>query len=185
MAEQDRKGGFLAFWTTLPGILTGLAALITAVVGAIALFKTQDNGSSGSSPANPPAAITSSGKTTRSQGTVVKGRVSLVRGDSADLERGLIGNSTDVDLTFGPETTPTIHYAGASTSFFAPVDARPTKSACVAALNGRHDTEELVSEIERKWTCVSTTEGNVAIVRVVSAPGVGSAKLVLSYAVWR
>jgi hypothetical protein len=26
--EENRKRGFLAFWTTLPGILTGLAALL-------------------------------------------------------------------------------------------------------------------------------------------------------------
>ena len=36
--SPDRKGGFLAFWTTLPGILTGLAALITAIVGAVGLW---------------------------------------------------------------------------------------------------------------------------------------------------
>jgi hypothetical protein len=182
--DENRKGGFLAFWTTLPGILTGLAALITAVVGAVALFKTQESNGKSSEPATTVASTTGGGTT--AQGKFLHaGRVTLLRGDNADLERGLIGNSSDVDLSFGPETTPTIHYSGASTSFFAPVDARPTKSACVAALNGRHDTEELISEIERKWTCVSTTEGNVAVVRVVSAPGVGSAKLVLSYTVWR
>ena len=83
------------------------------------------------------------------------------------------------------ETTPTIHYSGTSTSFFAPIDAAPSKSDCVVALNGRHGTQQLVSEIERKWTCVSTTEGSFAVVRVISAPGVGSAKLVLGYTVWR
>jgi hypothetical protein len=41
MPEQDRKSGFLAFWATLPGILTGLAALITAVVGAVGLWKSR------------------------------------------------------------------------------------------------------------------------------------------------
>jgi hypothetical protein len=36
--SSDRKGGFPAFWTTLPGILTGLAALITAIVGAVGVW---------------------------------------------------------------------------------------------------------------------------------------------------
>lgn len=184
MPEQERKGGFLAFWTTLPGILTGLAALITAVVGAVALFKTQDSNGKSSEPATTVASTTGGGTTAEGK-FLHAGRLTLVRGDNADLERGLIGNSKDADLTFGLESTPTIHYSGTSTSFFAPVDAAPSKSDCVSALNGRHDTQELVSEIERKWTCVSTTEGNVAVVRIIGAPGVGSAKLVLGYTVWR
>ena len=181
MPEQERKGGFLAFWTTLPGILTGLAALITAIVGAIGLWKATDNGSS--SPTTAGGTVATSETSTVASGFLSSGRISLVRSDPADLERGLIGQSADADVMFGPESTPTLH-AGAE-AFLAPVDTRPAKSACVAALNGRHDTQELVSEIERKWTCVSTTEGNVAVVRVISAPGVGSAKLVLGYTVWR
>ena len=179
MPEQERKGGFLAFWTTLPGILTGLAALITAIVGAIGLWKATDNGSS-SSPTTAGGTVVTSEENT---GFLARGRLSLVRSCPADLERGLIGQSADADVMFGPESTPTLH-AGAE-AFLAPVDTPPAKSACVAALNGRHDKQELVSDIERKWTCVSTTEGNVAVVRVISAPGVGPAKLVLGYTVWR
>src|SRR5580765_698092 len=44
--SNERKGGFLAFWTTLPGILTGVAALITAIVGVVGLWKSQNDGSS-------------------------------------------------------------------------------------------------------------------------------------------
>lgn len=33
--ERHGNGGFLAFWMTLPGILTGVAAVITAIVGLI------------------------------------------------------------------------------------------------------------------------------------------------------
>jgi hypothetical protein len=62
--EESRKRGFLAFWTTLPGTLTGLAALITAVVGAVALFKSTENGGNSSAPpANPPPPITASSET--------------------------------------------------------------------------------------------------------------------------
>jgi hypothetical protein len=181
--SSDRKGGFLAFWTTLPGILTGLAALITAIVGAIGLWKTQSGGNS--SPTTTAEKVTSSPTTTGGQaaGVLAAGRLSLLRGDAADLERGQIGLSADTDLSFGLETTPTLH-AGAS-AFLAPVDTAPKKGDCFAALKGRHDSLELVSQIETKWTCVSTTEGNVAVLRIVSAPGVGSPKLVLSYTVWR
>jgi hypothetical protein len=38
MAENPGKGSFVAFWSTLPGVLTGLAALITAVGGLITVI---------------------------------------------------------------------------------------------------------------------------------------------------
>ncbi len=187
-ADQSRKSAFLSFWTTLPGILTGLAALITAVVGAVALWKTQ-GGDSSPTTASPETVtlsktptIGAGGHSTLS-GFLSTGRVSLARGDSADLERGQIGVSTDADVSFGPELTPTLH-AGASASL-APVDRRPTKRACIAALHRRHDSTELVSRIETKWTCVATTETNVGVLRIVNTPGLGSPELVLGYAVWR
>ena len=179
--SSDRKGGFLAFWTTLPGILTGVAALITAIVGAIGLWKSQSDGNSTGS-ANQPVTVTSATKTGTSSGHVARGRLSLVRGDSADLERGQIGNSTNADVIFGPESTPTL--LPAASAFLAPAQARPTKQSCTSALGARHDTSEIVSQLDTNRICVSTTEGHVAVVRIISAPGVGSAKLVLRYTVW-
>src|SRR2546423_7306305 len=101
--SSDRRSGFLAFWTTLPGILTGLAALLTAIVGAVGLWKSQGGGNSGTSSES--LVATSTAETGASGGaTGGHGRLTLVRNDSADLERGQIVNSTDADLTFGPET---------------------------------------------------------------------------------
>jgi hypothetical protein len=183
--SSQRRGAFLAFWTTLPGILTGVAALITAVVGAIGLWKSQSGG--GSSPA-PTQAVTA-GAATEPSGSqsgdsgAVRGRLSLVRGDSADLERGQIGSSATADVIFGPETTPNLFAAGSA--FLAPVEAQPGKRSCAAALSTRHDAFEVVPELGTNWICVSTSEGNVAVVRILSSPGVGRAKLVLDYTVWR
>jgi hypothetical protein len=42
----------------------------------------------------------------------------------------------------------------------------------------------VLSELDTKWICVSTTEGHVALVRVIRTPGVGNAKLVLGYTLW-
>ncbi|HEY6151277.1 MAG TPA: hypothetical protein VIW19_12220 [Gaiellaceae bacterium] len=176
--EESRKSGFLTFWTTLPGILTGLAALITAVVGALALFKTSDNGNHKGVDTGTPVTINVSHSQSKSSG-----RLSLVSGDPADLETGQIGQSIDADVAFGPETTPTL---GATPSAsLAPVDTRPTRAECAAALRARHDGAEIVSRVERKWICVSTAEKNIAVVRILSAPGPGSAKLVLGYTAWR
>jgi hypothetical protein len=59
------------------------------------------------------------------------------------------------------------------------------KRACVRALSGRRDAFEVLSELDTKRICVSTTEGHVAVVRVLRTPGVGNARLVLGYTVWR
>ena len=183
--EESRKSGFLAFWTTLPGILTGLAALITAIVGAVALFKTTDNGKNTSPSANPAPSISVSSETVPSQGSSSSkrgGQLSLARDDEADLERGLVGFSENADVQFGPETTPNLF--GANSAFLAPLEGKPTKGACTAALNARHDAFEVLPQLDTRRICVSTSEGHVAVVQVLREPGVGSAKLVLGYTVF-
>jgi len=165
--SSDRKGGFLAFWTTLPGILTGLATLITAIIGAVGLWKSQSGGGDNGGAQAPMG---------------VSHQLSLAPGDGADLEKGQIGSLVNADLAFGPESTPTLR-AGAST-FFAPVEGTPNKARCTAALSSRHDTSEIVSQVEKSWVCVSTVEGKVAGLRIIKAPGIGSAKLVLAYVIW-
>ena len=169
--SPDRKGGFLAFWTTLPGILTGLGALITAIVGVVGLWKFQSGGGDNGGAQAPLTDITG-----------VSHQLSLAPGDGANLEKGQIGSLVNTDLAFGPESTPTLR-AGAST-FFAPVEGTPNKARCTAALSSRHNTSEIVSKVERSWICVSTIEGKVAGVRIIKAPSVGSAKLVLAYVIW-
>lgn len=42
--EQESKGGFLGFLTTVPGILTAIAALITAGTGGVVYFANGDSG---------------------------------------------------------------------------------------------------------------------------------------------
>jgi hypothetical protein len=171
--SSDRKGGFLAFWTTLPGILTGVAALITAIVGAVGLWKSQSGGGDHGG---------ASATVVATNDTLVSHQLSLNPGDGADLDKAQIGSLLNTDLGFGPESTPTLR-AGAST-FFAPVEGTPNKARCAAALSRRRDTSEIVSQVERSWVCVSTVEGKVAGVRIIKAPGVGSAKLVLAYVIW-
>jgi hypothetical protein len=50
---EHTKGRFAAFWTSMPGILTGVAGLIAAIAGLLALFVVPgDSGDSGSSRAD-------------------------------------------------------------------------------------------------------------------------------------
>jgi hypothetical protein len=182
MAEpsNERKGGFLAFWTTLPGILTGLAALVTAIVGVVGLWRSQSDGSGSPSTA---AATTVAATATGGSEAAVSGRLSLASGDSADLERDRIETSSAADLSFGPESTPTIHATGSS--FLAPATGGLTQAGCSAALTTRRDAFVPVSQAAEHGLCVSTAEGHVAGVRIVKAPGVGNADLVLTFTVWR
>jgi hypothetical protein len=49
MEKGDKRGGagpVASFFTTLPGILTGVAALLTAVVGLLAFLRANDGGGS-------------------------------------------------------------------------------------------------------------------------------------------
>lgn len=190
-AKNGSSGGFLAFWTTLPGILTGVAALITAIVGLATLLHSWTGTSQNAAPPlQTPATATNSAPATsestssgqQATGTVENGRLALRRGDAGDLEHGQVGFSATEDIMFGPETTPTLHAAG--TAFLAPIQTMPSKPTCRRALSGRRDTAEAIPDLSAPWICVSTTEGHVASVEILGAPGVGSAELELKYSVW-
>lgn len=185
--------GFLAFWTTLPGILTGVAALITAVVGLATLVNSWTGDGQTASPSVTAAAsnssntsaTTSSGAGASGQdsaGTVENGPLTLHRGQEADLEQGLIGVSPNDDVMFGPESTPYLY--AAATAFLAPIQKAPSKATCRHALSGRRDAFEAIPELSTPWVCVSTSEGHIAFVEILRAPGVGSADLKLRYTTW-
>lgn len=191
--NEGSSGGFRAFWTTLPGILTGVAALITAIVGLATLVhswrgsQTASTQQTAAAPASSStvttAASSGSGTAQQSAGASKKGRLALRRGDEADLELGLVGVSANDDIMFGPESTPFLHASG--TAFLAPIQTTPSKPTCRRALSGRKDTFEAIPTLSAPWICVSTAEGHVAYIEIVRTPGVGSAELDLKYAVWR
>jgi hypothetical protein len=188
------NGGFLAFWTTLPGILTGVAALITAIVGLATLVHSWKGGGQPASQQQASAAATSSSLTTteassgsgtsgeNATGSSKRGRFTLRRGDAADLEQGFPGFSANDDVMFGPESTPYLYASGAA--FLAPIERIPSKRTCTRALSQRRDPYEVISNLSARWVCVSTTEGHVAYVEILRTPGVGSAELDLKYMVW-
>jgi hypothetical protein len=198
--EPQRQGGFLAFWTTLPGILTGVAAVITAIAGLISYWQTTGTSTGNANqptqqtaaqqPTHTPTSATSQPNGTTPTRTVAqangiraRGRINLNRGDQADLEQGLVAITPNSDLSFGPETTPNL-FATAS-AFLAPTDLPPSKRVCRAALTHRHDAFEILPTLDTKWICVSTTEGHIAAVTVIRTPGVGNPELDLGYTVWR
>ena len=42
--DEENGGGFLAFWSSLPGVLKGLAAVITAAIALIGVWRSLDGG---------------------------------------------------------------------------------------------------------------------------------------------
>jgi hypothetical protein len=193
-SDSPSKGGFLAFWTTLPGILTGAAAMITAIVALVTLLHTGNGSpsttsrtratahSSAATPVIPQT--TSPGRASPDvRPTIGHGRLALRRGDPADLESGVVGYVSNTDIMFGPESTLYLHASG--DAFLAPIVTSPSKRACTRALLHRHDPWEVIPELSTRSVCVSTSEGHVAVVNILRLPGVGSAQLSLGYTVWR
>ncbi|CAN5319190.1 hypothetical protein BH18ACT14_BH18ACT14_08130 [soil metagenome] len=190
-SNSSGKGGFLTFWTTLPGILTGIAALITAIVGLATFLHSGKNTASTASPEqslaetaiSTTAATTSNSGSSGPAGTIKEGRLALGRGDAADLEHGVIGFTSNDDIMFGPESTPYLY--ASDTAFLAPIQTPPSKRACESVLSQRRAAFESIPELLAPWVCVSTSEGHVANVKIVRTPGVGSAQLLLKYTVWQ
>jgi hypothetical protein len=185
------RGRFWAFWTTLPGILTGGAAAITAIISLLAVFHPSEHASTGTTaptvtsrlgPATvstPPTAA--AGPTS---GVLAQGQLSQKVGDWADLEGGRTGNgvpSADLALLGG------VYELTSLGGPLAPAgDGTIDKSACAAALNAHNDTYEILSQFHvGSQLCVDTHDNHVAVLRVVSLPGVGNSQFVYAYTVWQ
>jgi hypothetical protein len=162
----------LAFWSTLPGILTGLAALITAMVGLVA-FLTADHRADDEQ---------------RGQGASPDGgasdSVTMSSGDYADLEQSRVGSGfTGSDLRFecaAGNCYLRVIGGGGITLVGGPVD----RSGCVSALKARQ--ERLLTSIEEDLTpgnrfCVQTNIAGIALAEIIAAPDVGTTDLILDY----
>jgi hypothetical protein len=187
-------GRFWAFWTTLPGVLTGVAALITAVIGLVTLFHSAGGSSAppvASTSENGPAVVSTSEPSTTGQapGVLAHGQLSMSPGDHADLEHGRVGNAvSNGDLSLlGAGVGGHVYELTSLGGSLAPVSGRAiNRATCVAALNAHTDSYEYLSGFDvGSQLCVQTSENNVAVVRIVVGPGVGSKQFVYAYTVWQ
>jgi hypothetical protein len=194
--KSPGRSGFLAFWTTLPGILTGLAALLTAAVGVFSLWHSL-NGSSptaasrvGTSASVSTQSIPSAPPTISSNpagGILRQGELSLDctnRGSGANLEKGQAGlGIPDPDIAVPDCNYLTMVAHGSITTVQGPVD----KQACVAALTAEPNGLLLISKLTvGSWACVETGGGqHVAAMHFTAVPGPGSPQLTFNYTVWQ
>jgi hypothetical protein len=184
--SQSGSSRFLTFWTTLPGILTGLAAVLTAAIGLFTLW----HGLSASLPApTAPAQQATSGQPGRTNpaagGVVRQGEISLDVGAAADLESGQVGTAIpSPDIVFRGGDTPLLQVLGSGhiARSYGPRD----KASCVARLTAEPEAFWTVSALKgASPLCLETHSGHVAGLDVVSAPGSGSEQIVLTYRIWQ
>jgi hypothetical protein len=168
----DRKNRFVQFWTTLPGVLTGVAAVLTALVAVVGVVSSSGGGGkAGPAPTEvrPELGTTGTAQPTTAEGPEhagepLRGHLSLSRNDHADLEAGRIGLSPTTDVSFGPQSTPNIFADNGA--FLAPTEGAPDKEACVRALTARRDAFEVLPELaDGSGICVNMAQGHVPSLR--------------------
>jgi hypothetical protein len=174
-----------SFWTTLPGILTGLAALITALVGLAALFLGRGEGSPATSAENPAVtdrgsaatpADSGAGEPAGGQGAVMSS-VELQLGESVDVDTGLIGSNVSGELVW---ISNQLNLYGRRN---AVVPAATDEAGCRAALERRSDGWLTADQLAGgAVVCLSTDEGALAQARV-SAPDVTD-RITVDLTVW-
>ncbi len=184
--ERPGRRGFWKFWATLPGVLTGVAALLTATVGTVTAWQslTKDEGDAGSVPAGDRPGVSTtveaSSRADKPAGVLAQGQVTMKDADFADLEAGRVGGPGDDDVYLSGTEELLGSYG------MAPTPGPADKDECVTVLTARQDHRTLLDEIDPgMWLCLQTDEGHVAVLEVVEPASVGNPQVVFAYTVWR
>jgi hypothetical protein len=191
--DEETGGGFLAFWSSLPGVLKGIAAVITAAIALIGVWRSLDGGDDKSgTPATgagggTTTAVTTAAPGTPSPGALAAGRLTLRDQDTANLKgkRVRVGDP-DADLSLQGAGTPDfgILYAPYG-GLLAETSGAVDKAGCVVALTARSaDRVELADLQQGSKLCLKTAAGAIALVKIVSPPAIGSPQLVFDYTLW-
>jgi hypothetical protein len=183
-APRGRRSAFLTFFTTLPGLLTAVATLLTAVTGLIVVISKLDGGGGdGDGGRGLPAVVGPSEQVYRSGG------FTLQVGDMVDLDRGTSGKglSSAADWLVPARPDPDWVLFAPYGARFAPLPGTgpASRDACESALRGRQDENYVVTPASKgRWVCVSTNDHRTAAFRVdrVSADPL---EVGVTYVVWR
>ena len=187
-AQSARRSGFWTFWTTLPGILTGIAAVITASVGLITMLNRPGRERSVTAndraiPAqgNPRAEPTPTSSSVP-PGVFSQGRLTMKSPDGADLENGIAGSGGDLYLyCSGIECL-----LNPMSSLMSVTEGPGDKASCIAALRSRRDGAVGLQDLRvGQILCIQTPEGHVGSLKIVSLPGVGSIEFIFDYILFR
>lgn len=191
--DEETGGGFLAFWSSLPGVLKGLAAVITAAIALLGVWRSLDGGDdetatvSTSGGAGTTVAGTTGKPVAPSGDALAEGRLTLQDKDSANLQakRVRIGDP-NADLSLQGAGTPDFGilyapYGGLLAETTGAVD----KAGCVEALTARSGDRVMLADLRPgSKLCLKTGPGTIALLEIVSAPVIGSPELVFEYTLW-
>lgn len=194
-SDDKARAGSRAFWTTLPGILTGLAALLTAIGGLIVVLNGMgDDGGragargetstilrDGTPTSGPPFSLVTPSDTD----ALLQGTLSMKSPDDANLDRGVVGSVSPSDLYLYCAGL-SCHLTPVGSGLMTVAGRAGTKAECVAALNARNDGTLDLSKLATGSTlCTQTGQGHVARLQVTALPGLGSSNFTFAYYVWR
>lgn len=191
-SQPTRPGGFWMFWTTLPGILTGVAALLTAIVGLITMLNRpgrERNVTANDKPNPTPISSTPGPRATSTsspEGVFAKGRLTMKSPDGADLEKGLVGAAVSggedlylycsgVDCLLNPMS-----------SLMSVTEGAGDKASCTSALRSRRDGAVRLQQLKAgQILCVQTADGHIGALEILGLPGVGSIEFTFDYTLFR
>jgi hypothetical protein len=155
-----------SFWTTVPGILTGLAALITALVGVVALVIQQHGDSPSGKTQNGPVTdqkTTATPSSTSSAGqqegqSPVTLSVTMQPDDELDVDTGQVGTGVDGELAYRLGAWLQLLEGRA-----AVVPKETDQAGCASALQRRSDSGVNSDRLAAgAILCLSTDQGNLA-----------------------
>jgi hypothetical protein len=187
--EGEKRSKFFTFFTTLPGLLTAIAAVLSAATGLIVGISKLYQGDGAS--AKPgvvglPASVGPSALIYRS------GQLTVHSGDGVNLDAGVAGNTCSVAtgsdwcVQSPPNPDWDLHTGiGAS---FAPLDTAASRRACQTALGGRRDDTYVVTPLSvNHWICVSTTGDEMDRIAAFRPDRVSASpvELIVTFVVWR
>jgi hypothetical protein len=176
--DKAAESGSTTFWKTVPGILTGVAALLSAIAGLIVVL-VQVFGTPGQDPPDDTAARSTTSAPAKA-GELHRDRIEMRDADYADLETGKVGQPPGTDFYLHGTDQLVTGYP------MAPVSGPITKASCVEALSSREDRGAHISKVgDDQWLCVQTDEGNLAGMRIVQRPGPGKPSVGFEYVLWK
>lgn len=208
---EAEKDGPTSFWKTLPGILTGGAALLTAVGGLVVVVM-QVFGAPGPVAA-PPAAVTTAPPAVAST-SIPQGEISSPGSAGEPTSESPAGPSSAAsspaevgvlyedrlemktaefaDLETGKIGNPPpnddfyLHGTDVLASYGAsPASGAFTKVTCEKALSDRsYNTVHLTEVGDDQWLCIQTKEGNLGGMKIIQLPKPGSPIVILEYVLW-
>lgn len=210
--QPSGERGFIRYWTTLPGVLTGLAALLTAVVAVVGVVRSArdtpgssttaastsavSDGSVGGERVSVPPAATGAGRTDPVRPTVqpsgqvlATGSMSVRVGQFADLTVGLVASSNSLPTTeFTVDHDRDYSVRTIYGHSVALARGGSDRAACVAALSVPNDVDFLLSldpVTPGSTICLLTKADHVAALHVTAVPTVGDPQLSFDYVLWQ